>query len=90
MKYQGKVVVKNSTKKGEKYFNIVAENGKILATSETYTNDNGLRKGIKAVCDVFRQEEFPIEGIEEVKFEYKYGIISKLFRRLKELKVKTS
>ena len=60
-KSQGKVVVKES-KNGQIYFNIVAENGQVLATSETYTSTQGLNKGIEAVKDLFNSEFDIIKG----------------------------
>lgn len=36
-------------KNGQWYFNIVASNGNILATSETYKTRNGLNKAIATI-----------------------------------------
>jgi uncharacterized protein YegP (UPF0339 family) len=59
LKNQGKVVI-NTAKNGQQYFNVVAENGQILATSETYVNKSGLNNGIKAIKELF-QSDFKIE-----------------------------
>lgn len=59
MSRQGKVIIKKS-KDGLVYFNIVAENGQVLATSETYKSKQGLQNGIKAVKELF-QSNFEIE-----------------------------
>jgi len=85
---QGKIVV-HVAKNKEKYFTVVAENHKVIATSETYKTDNGLRNGIKALTDMFRQTEFDIEGIDEVGFKYKYGWFSKVLNYPKQLIAKT-
>tara|TARA_R110000772_G_scaffold2410_4_gene8564 strand:- start:42607 stop:42801 length:195 start_codon:yes stop_codon:yes gene_type:complete len=58
-KSQGKIVIKTS-KNGEEYFNVVAENGQVLVTSETYKSRQGLDNGIKAVTELF-QSNFKIE-----------------------------
>jgi len=63
MKSQGKVIIETS-KNGQKYFNIVAENGKILATSETYSSKQGLDNGIKAVTELFQSDFEIIEKVD--------------------------
>lgn len=60
---QGKIVI-STAKNGEKYFNIVAENGQVLATSETYKNNGGLNNGIKAIKELFESDFEIIEKID--------------------------
>tara|TARA_R110000772_G_scaffold5341_2_gene19155 strand:+ start:2048 stop:2239 length:192 start_codon:yes stop_codon:yes gene_type:complete len=63
MRSQGKVVIENS-KNGQQYFNIVAENGQILATSETYSSKQGLENGIEAVKELFQSDFEIIEKLD--------------------------
>ena len=62
-----KFVIKKN-KKGEFYFNLVAENGEIVATSEGYKTRQGAYNGINAVrrCAVARVVEDTV-GVEELK-----------------------
>lgn len=48
----------------EWYFNLVASNGKVIATSEIYATKRGAKLGIKAV-----KNAVPEAAIKEVRYE---------------------
>lgn len=57
--YNGAIYIK-STEEGDLYFNISAENGKIISTSKLYSNEADLMKGIDDIKKIFSSENLNI------------------------------
>lgn len=60
---QGKILV-STAKNGEQYFELIAENGRTLMTSETYSSQQALENGIQAVKDLLLQKNLIVEGLK--------------------------
>lgn len=60
----GKIIVL-TTQNGDKYFNIVSETGKILASSETHNSEESLLKSIRSINNIF-SGQLVIEGLESI------------------------
>lgn len=55
-----RISIKNN-KNGKPYFNVIADNGQVLATSEEYSEYRYALQGAKSVLKVVRAHDFEIE-----------------------------